>query len=187
VVELRSFSFPEGRFTPDPGNVAAYMESGPVFTEETFVKQSGLAKGQQPIVGGASSKLVANEAGTYQLGVRMELPSGGMACYETLSLNGTILSQRRVDSPAPFVAVSPVELVPGLYDVTLIFGCEAGRSQTTAGKLTVLVAHPDELAPVPAHTGDFVRPVKSRYRVPESNEPKNVPAFTPTDRLPSTR
>jgi hypothetical protein len=187
VVELRTFSLHQGRLTPDPGNIAAYVEPGPIFAEETFAKQSGAAQGQQPIAGGASSKFAAHDPGTYQFGMRVEVPYRDMACYETLSLNGTVLSERRVDYRTPVVTVSPIELVPGLYDVTLIFGCETHKHQTTVGKLTVLVAHPNELAPVPARAGDFVRPVKSRYQVPESSERKSFPAFTPTDRLPSPR
>ncbi|MFI5020377.1 MAG: FlgO family outer membrane protein [Alphaproteobacteria bacterium] len=155
LVQLRTATFPNwARMDMNPGNIAAYIEKGPSFLEETFVKEAGLSQSSQAIGGKASSKFVARTAGAYQFGLRIEVPDVG--CYEKFTVNGTVLSDRKADVNNVSVFVFPVKLAPGSYDTTLDFGCEHYGRQVTAGKITILVAHPGELAPQPARQGDFV-------------------------------
>jgi len=154
VVQLRTVTWPDGKLTVDPGNVAAYTEPGPSFAIETFRDKSGLSKSRQVVLGIASAKFLAQSAGSYQFGVRVVEVPWGSACYEKLTVKDTVLSNHRVDSVAAFV--EHVELSPGVHDVQLQFVCEQGLGPTTGGIITVLVAHPDELGPTPARAGEFV-------------------------------
>lgn len=142
-VELRIPTFPGwGRMALDSGNVGAYTEFGPSFTEAAFVKHSGLSNRSQAVGGHASSKFVASKAGAYQLGLKTEVP-GDASCYVKLTFNGTVLTEQKFNPPQnSFVTVFREELSPGLYDTTLEFGCANWDRQVTGGKITVLVAHP---------------------------------------------
>ncbi len=158
LVQLRTFSVQNNRAITDPGTVAAYVDPGPSITEETFVKQSGLDGSAQPIAGIASAKFAARSAGTYQLGVRMEIPRG-VGCWEKMTVKGTVLNGRKEDqwlSGNTAVYLSPMKLSSGLYDATFFFACSWDGKQVTGGRITILVAHPGELAPEPARPDDFV-------------------------------
>ena len=96
--------------------------------------------------------------GTYQLGVRMEIPRG-VGCWEKMTVKGTVLNGRKEDqwlSGNTAVYLSPMKLSSGLYDATFFFACSWDGKQVTGGRITILVAHPGELAPEPARPDDFV-------------------------------
>lgn len=169
-VQLRTASFPGGKMVLDPGVVGAYTEAGPIFSQETFVKQFlGSSKGlRQNVAGSASAKFVARIPGKYQLGSRIEAPFDNITCYGTLSLNGAVLNEIIANGTATVVKVSPVQLSPGHYDANFVFGCEASymdyifkkSAPALVGTATILVIRPDESAPTPAHPEDFVHSVK---------------------------
>jgi hypothetical protein len=189
VVELKTTSFPGAKLTPDPGNVAAYTETGPVFAEETFLKQARLSKGTQVVIGDASAKFASRQEGEYQFGIRIESAKANH-CWGKLSLNGTELVQRDVIGvfSAPVVAVSPARLTTGLYDVTVNFGCwtedplRDWQRPIESGSVTILVAHPGELAPSPARHGDFLHPFSTRVPAPVAGGPEVIQPSAP---LPS--
>ena len=88
----------------DFATVGAYTEPGPSFAQAIFVKQFlGDSKGlQQNIAGVALSTFHTKTLGTYELGLRFEIPYNNIACYGMLTLNGAvILQQTRVSGLAP--------------------------------------------------------------------------------------
>lgn len=179
LVKLLTGSFHDNKFVRDPGNVGAYIEPGPTFTQETLIKQSGLADSTQFIAGVASSKFVARSAGAYQLGLRVEMSNDPpfSVCWQRFSLGDKVLVERNVDNnnsregePNTVIVMAPVKLGQGEYDTTLEITCwknnyagiiNKGPSRTDIGKVTVLVTHPDELKPSAARPGDFVHPSTS--------------------------
>ncbi len=190
-VRLLTASLRDKKFVRDPGNVGAYIEPGPTFTQQTLIKQSGLANSRQFIVGIASSKFVARNAGTYQLGLQIEMfkdPPFSI-CWQKLSLGDKVLVERNVDNKSSregesntVIAMAPVELRQGDYDTTLEITCwknnyagfiDQGASRTDAGKVTVLVTHPEELKPAAALLGDFVHPRTSLDSEPPSKAPQH--------------
>jgi hypothetical protein len=204
MVELRTASNPEGKFTVDPGTGSAHLEAGPSFTEEAFVKQSGLFIPNvdwdypaHPVIGGASSKLVARADGVYRLGVHVEIPKDAVIpwasfrCLVKLSLNGESLIDTWVyGKPGEEVSAildKNLQLSVGLYDTTFLFGCFCERdkkiAQRTMGKATILIAHPGELAPAPA-VHDFVSPVAIVHQAPTPAEPSSAPVIPPAGPLP---
>jgi hypothetical protein len=182
VVHLHTATFPDGQYRAEPGDIGAYAAQGPAFDEATFVKKSGLTGSSQIVVGSAISKFVARKAGQYQLGLRVEPDTAW--CIEGLSLNGTSLIQRLAITDNQ-VVVMPVSLSPGLYGVTVDFGCTNGNSgQTDHGKVTLLVEKPGDLAPRHADPTDFVPPASGAEVAPD-RPAQGVPVIQPSEPLPS--
>lgn len=190
-VKLLTASVRDKKFVRDPGNVGAYIEPGPTFTQQALIKQSGLANSRQFIVGIASSKFVARSAGTYQLGLRIEMSKDPpfSICWQKLSLGDKSLVDRNVDNESSregesntVIVMTPVELAQGDYDTTLEIMCwknnyagfiDQGPSRTDVGKVTVLVTHPDELKPTAALPDDFVHPPTSLDSAPTPKAPQH--------------
>jgi hypothetical protein len=178
VVELRTATMKDGRLTADPGNVAAYIEPGPLFEQGTFNKRAYLEGSPQIVVGAASSKFVARSAGKYQIGLRIEAQHPWAECSEKLSLNGTTLIERDAKGSGTIAAVSPLQLSAGRYDATLDFGCRWNDGpvprQSGFGKVMILVARPDEIGPVPARPDDFMYHITGG-----SSKPNVIPTIKP--------
>jgi len=197
IVELRTASLSDGKLVDSGGNIAAFIEAGPAFTEAAFVKRSNLGASNQIVIGGAAAKFVARDNGTYQLGVKFDVdPEGDWnhGCNAKLQINDTVIVDRTVTGKGQInmVAISPVVLSKGLYDVVLRFGCYKGAGfwgappqQTASGKITILVSHTDELAAAPARAGDFVYPVSEQLKIPNAVRPGSAPSIAPKQHLPS--
>jgi len=173
LVQLHTASFPDGRMTLDPGIVRAYIEAGPVFAQETFVKQFlGASTGlQQNIAAVASSQFHVQTEGAYQFGVQIEVPSN-IICHATLALpeNDKALSELKglkVPGVGKWSGASLVKLSVGYHDTKLTFGCEGWymdyifkkSAPALKGNMTIRVMHPDDLAPSAARQDDFVHTV----------------------------
>jgi len=196
LVQLRTGSFDKSdQLVIDPGVIAAYMDLGPSFAEDSFVKRSQITGIGQPVIAGLASKFVVRSDGDYQLGVRLDYTPqkdwSWVDCMTKFSLNNMTLVEKKIRGQAngqnTIELLKPVVLRAGLYDATLLFGCYGGPKvpPTLAGNLTILVAHAGELAPAPAREGDFVMPADLVKRAPPPSEPGAAPVLQPKQKLPS--
>jgi len=119
-------------------------------------------KGGPLYVGVGNAFLVVRTAGVYGLSVRLERPASEVAsCLTRLGFGG-----RRVVSNLDFDIRDDVlrtfypirfDLQPGLYRITMVFGCWHDQEPVGPGRATVVIARPGEQAPTPATAQDLVR------------------------------
>jgi hypothetical protein len=129
-----------------------------------------IAKGPQDslYVGVASGFLAVRTAGIYAISARLERPAAPVAnCLTRLGFG-----PRRIVSNLDTALASDVskafdaarfDLQPGLYSISWAFGCWHDQKMIGPGRITVLVAHPDDQNLLPARADEIVRPERIKH------------------------
>lgn len=146
--------------TVSPSPLTGFLLDGPRIEVAQLMAQ----KPEAPLYVGVGSGLLAvRTAGIYAVTARLERPAGPVAqCLTRLGFGPyRIVSNFGVDMVSDIATtfnVARFDLQPGLYPIEWAFGCWHEGAETALGRLTVLIGHPGEPAPVLARADDIVRP-----------------------------
>lgn len=145
----------------DPVTIGEFTAPGPEFAVAQIAHAANAAR---PVVGNGSAKLAVRTPGLYTVAFFVDTPMGADAgCKATLHVAGRkVLGYVIISSPTGSSVTTPpakLNLTPGLYDFSWIFGCWRYDKPVEDGRMIMLVGHPDQAEPTAARPIDFVRPM----------------------------